>query len=680
MTKKTEEQFCQNTISGIFRNRNLFICDAVIIVISYFLSTLLIYNIYSTIDIMMHNAVIIAATICIYVGIMYLFDLYKRMWIYAGTRDYVRLVMGCLAASVLTFVLCAVVHRHDILYLKVSICAFVLTDLLIISLRMFVRGIHTMYSEKRTSRDNSRRLMIVGAGTSAALILKDIANNAHLNYKVICFVDDDPAKKNAIINGVKVLGNRDDIQRLANELDIDEILIAMSSASLDDRKSIIEICSETDCTVKILPSMDQMIHDGTSVISRIRKVNIEDLLEREPIKLDNTQISEYIKNKRVLVTGGGGSIGSELCWQIMKFEPEKLVILDIYENNAYDLQMELNNKYPDNKPEVVIASVRDMERLEDIFRKYKPHIVFHAAAHKHVPLMEDSPGEAIKNNVFGTLNVTRCADKYGVKKFVMISTDKAVNPTNVMGATKRICEMIVQTAQQNSKTEFVCVRFGNVLGSNGSVIPLFKRQIEHGGPVTVTDFRITRFFMTIPEAAQLVLQAASYAKGGEIFVLDMGKPVKIYDLAKNLIRLSGLRPDIDIKIEECGLRPGEKLYEELLMDEEGLTNTSHNKIFVGKPINITREQLYKMLDKLEDAAESDDNEFIKDVVAEVVPTYVRKKKATHNTDIRSKVLSKEKPKYSGTGRERYAVANVDAGGKGAMDDALRNEYNFDVGM
>ena len=602
--------------------------DAVIIVISNFLSTLLIYNVYQSLDIMLQNFVMVIAAILIYLSVMFLFNLYKIMWVFAGTRDYARLVLGCFTASVLSVVLCALVYRFDALHIKVSICSFILTDLMMIGLRMLVRGLHTIYSEKMTTDKNNRRLMIVGAGTSAVLILKDIANNAKLNYNVVCLIDDDPSKKNLIINGVKVMGMRNDIERLSRELNIDEILIAMSSASLQARKQIIEICSDTGCTVKILPSMDQVIQDGSSLMNRVRKVNIEDLLEREPIKLDNSEISGYIENKCVLVTGGGGSIGSELCRQIMKFEPKKLVILDIYENNAYDLQMELNRQYPQNKPDVVIASVRDMERLESIFEKYRPQIVFHAAAHKHVPLMEDSPGEAIKNNVFGTLNVTRCANKYGTKQFVMISTDKAVNPTNVMGATKRICEMIVQTAQQNSKTKFVCVRFGNVLGSNGSVIPLFKRQIEQGGPVTVTDFRITRFFMTIPEAAQLVLQAASYAKGGEIFVLDMGKPVKIYDLARNLIKLSGLRPDIDIKIEECGLRPGEKLYEELLMDEEGLTNTSHNKIFVGKPINITREQLYKMLDKLEWAAQCDDNEVIKDTVAEVVPTYVRKKPQT----------------------------------------------------
>ena len=620
-------------VSGIFKNRNLLVLDVMIVMVSYFMTTLLIHNIYDTVEIFLKCIFAVGFSVSVFVASLLGLNLYRIMWVFAGARDYSRLVIACVIASVLSVLFNSFFYRYYF-YIKMSICAVGMASFLIIALRLAVRGIHTLYSARMTGDRNSKRLMIVGAGTSAALILRDIASNMQLNYNVVCFVDDDIAKRNSIINGIHVLGNRYDIVRLARELEIDEIMLAMPSATVDDRKQIIEICNETDCAIKTLPSMDQMLHDGTDVISQIRNVNIEDLLARDPVKLDNSEISGYIRNKRVLVTGGGGSIGSELCRQIMKFNPKILVVLDIYENNAYDLQMELNREYPLNKPEIVIASVRDMDRLEDIFKKYEPHIVFHAAAHKHVPLMEDSPGEAIKNNVFGTLNLVRCAAKYDTKKFVMISTDKAVNPTNVMGATKRICEMIVQTAQNNSPTEFVCVRFGNVLGSNGSVIPLFKKQIEEGGPVTVTDKRITRFFMTIPEAAQLVLQAASYAKGGEIFVLDMGKPVRIYDLAKNLIRLSGLRVGQDIDIVEVGLRPGEKLYEELLMDEEGLTNTSHHKIFIGKPIDIDEERLNKMLDKLHKAAESDDNELIKDTVAEVVPTYVRSGKRS------------EKPKYA----------------------------------
>lgn len=607
-------------ISNIFRNRNLLVLDVLIVVMAYFGSFILVHDVFESMQLMLANVGTIAVSAVVFVLSMYVFGTYRTMWVLSGTWDYIRLICACAAASAVGMVFNLILRPE--LYFKLSLCAFVAASTMMVFLRICVRGIHHIYTAKATSTEEQKRLMIVGAGTSAAMLMKDISSNENLDYDVVCLIDDDPNKLHASINGVRVVGTRYDIIKAALKYEIDEIMIAMPSAGVGDRKEIIEICNNTDCIIKTLPSMDQMIAD-VGILNQIRNVKIEDLLAREPIKLDNSGISQYIENRVILVTGGGGSIGSELCRQIMKFNPKKLVVLDIYENNAYDLQMELNKKYPDNKPDVVIASVRDMARIDDIFRKYRPYIVFHAAAHKHVPLMEDSPGEAVKNNVFGTYNVAKCADKYGVKRFVMISTDKAVNPTNIMGATKRICEMIVQTAQQNSKTEFVCVRFGNVLGSNGSVIPLFKKQIEEGGPVTVTDKRITRFFMTIPEAAQLVIQAASYAKGGEIFVLDMGEPVKIYDLAKNLIRLSGFKPGVDIQVVECGLRPGEKLYEELLMSEEGLANTSHNKIFIGKPIDITKERLLQMLDNLKVAAESDDNERIKDAIAEAVPTYKR---------------------------------------------------------
>lgn len=619
---KKKKQF--EFMGGVIRNRYLFIADLLFIPIAYLASLLLINNIFSAVNIALSNIPAILITDIIFAIINMLCGVYTVMWIYGGTKDYVRITGSCAAASIIALAANVIIFQESF-YFKISLCVMVVASVEIIGSRMLIRAIHNLYNTTSNSSDK-KRLLIIGAGSSATIVLRDISNNDNLNYDVVGFIDDDPAKKNIRIYGEKVLGNRNDIRRICREKRVDEILIALPSATMQERKRIIEICNETGCKIKILPSIDQII-DQNNMYSSVRNVEIEDLLAREPIKLDNTEIGNYITGKVILVTGGGGSIGSELCRQIMRFNPVKLVILDIYENNAYELQMELNRKYPNNKPDVVIASVRDMDRLESIFEEYKPYIVFHAAAHKHVPLMEDSPGEAIKNNVFGTLNVAKCADKYGVKKFVMISTDKAVNPTNVMGATKRICEMIVQCMQKISKTEFVAVRFGNVLGSNGSVIPLFKRQIENGGPVTVTHKDITRFFMTIPEAAQLVLQAASYAKGGEIFVLDMGEPVKIYDLARNLIRLSGYRPDIDIKIEFCGLRPGEKLYEELLMDEEGLTETSHNKIFIGKPIDIDMERLKLMLKKLEIVETSDDNEAIKDAVAEVVPTYVRRKKA-----------------------------------------------------
>lgn len=610
---------------GYLRNRYLCFVDFLFVPVAYMIALLLIYNIYNVFDIMLSGIPAILITDAVFIMLNYLLGTYTVMWIYGGTKDYVRVILACAAASVLSGAINLIVFPQ--FYLKISFCVMLLSSVEYVGFRMAIRAIHNIYNSTPSSGTKRKRMLIVGAGSSATIVMRDMLNNDNLNYQVVGYVDDDPAKRRTRINGAKVLGTRDDIVKLCREKGVDEILIALPSASMQERKKIIEICNETGCKVKILPSIDQIIDQG-EMYSKIRNVEIEDLLAREPIKLNNTEIDEYIKNRTILVTGGGGSIGSELCRQIMRFNPKKLVILDIYENNAYDLQMELNRKYPENKPDVVIASVRDMGRLEDLFEEYKPYIVFHAAAHKHVPLMEDSPGEAIKNNVFGTLNVAKCADKYGAKKFVMISTDKAVNPTNVMGATKRICEMIVQNMQLYSKTEFVAVRFGNVLGSNGSVIPLFKRQIENGGPVTVTDKNITRFFMTIPEAAQLVLQAASYAKGGEIFVLDMGEPVKIYDLAKNLIRLSGYTPDVDIKIEFCGLRPGEKLYEELLMNEEGLTNTEHSKIFIGKPLDVDPEKLKITLDELEKAAYSDDNEAIKDAVAKAVPTYVRQKKAS----------------------------------------------------
>ena len=610
---------------GYLRNRYLCLVAFLFVPVAYMITLLLIYNIYNVFDIMLSGIPAILITEAVFIMLNYLLGTYTVMWIYGGTKDYFRVILACAAASVLSGAINLIVFPQ--FYLKISFCVMLLSSVEYVGFRMAIRAIHNIYNSTPSSGTKRKRMLIVGAGSSATIVMRDMLNNDNLNYQVVGYVDDDPAKRHTRINGAKVLGTRDDIVKLCREKGVDEILIALPSASMQERKKIIEICNETGCKVKILPSIDQIIDQG-EMYSKIRNVEIEDLLAREPIKLNNTEIDEYIKNRTILVTGGGGSIGSELCRQIMRFNPKKLVILDIYENNAYDLQMELNRKYPENKPDVVIASVRDMGRLEDLFEEYKPYIVFHAAAHKHVPLMEDSPGEAIKNNVFGTLNVAKCADKYGAKKFVMISTDKAVNPTNVMGATKRICEMIVQNMQLYSKTEFVAVRFGNVLGSNGSVIPLFKRQIENGGPVTVTDKNITRFFMTIPEAAQLVLQAASYAKGGEIFVLDMGEPVKIYDLAKNLIRLSGYTPDVDIKIEFCGLRPGEKLYEELLMNEEGLTNTEHSKIFIGKPLDVDPEKLKITLDELEKAAYSDDNEAIKDAVAKAVPTYKRQKKAS----------------------------------------------------
>ncbi|MBQ9765158.1 MAG: polysaccharide biosynthesis protein, partial [Lachnospiraceae bacterium] len=472
---------------------------------------------------------------------------------------------------------------------------------------------------KRRLATEGRNVMVIGAGEAGNMIIKEIITSEHLNLKVACVIDDNPEKKGSYIHGVRVVGDRTNIIKCVESLSVDEIIIAMPAVSKGKIKEIIDICKETNCELKILPGMYQFMTGEVSV-SKLRKVEIEDLLGREPVNVNLNQIMGYVKDKVVLVTGGGGSIGSELCRQIAKHEPKQLIIVDIYENNAYDIQQELISKYPELNLLVLIASVRNTARMNAIFERYKPNLVYHAAAHKHVPLMETSPNEAIKNNVFGTWKTVAAADRYNVDKFILISTDKAVNPTNIMGASKRMCEMIVQTYNKRSKTEFVAVRFGNVLGSNGSVIPLFKKQIEMGGPVKVTHPDIIRYFMTIPEAVSLVLEAGAKAKGGEIFVLDMGEPVKILDLAKNLIRLSGLVPDEDIKIEFTGLRPGEKLYEELLMDEEGLQDTENKLIHIGKPIELDEEKFFGQLENLKEVINDEPDE-IRRLIQEIVPTY-----------------------------------------------------------
>ena len=475
------------------------------------------------------------------------------------------------------------------------------------------------YSLTKDSK-NRVRTMIVGGGSAGTVLIREIQSTDKIDYLPICVIDDDPAKRGRTIYDVKIVGGTEDIPDFAEKFAIDVILIAIPTASKADLKRIYEICKKTDCQVKTLPGIYQIV-TGDASVSSLREVRITDLLGRDQVRVNLDEIMGFIENQVVLVTGGGGSIGSELCRQIASRNPAQLIILDIYENNAYDIEQELKRRYPQLNMIALIASVRDKGKMDDVFAKYKPDIVFNAAAHKHVPLMETSPNEAVKNNVFGTLNVARCADKYGAKTFVQISTDKAVNPTNIMGATKRICEMIIQTIGRHSKnTNFVAVRFGNVLGSNGSVIPLFEKQIAEGGPVTVTHKDIIRYFMTIPEAVALVLQAGAYAKGGQIFVLDMGEPVKIYDLAVNLIRLSGLEPNVDIEIKCTGLRPGEKLYEERLMDEEGMQKTDNGLINIANPIQLDEANLWESLDALY-AAAYDETEEMKKLVSKLVPTY-----------------------------------------------------------
>lgn len=550
------------------------------------------------------------------VVIFFLLRLYSFMWSVAGIREEIHIATACTLAT-----LCQI-SGMTMLELRVPRSYYAICFVALTSCVTVVRLSYRIGRSLKLSygRAEGKKIMIVGAGTSGAVILKEMMTSTYADGRVVCFVDDDKNKQGKYLNNVFIAGGRDDIPDLVKRYEIEEIYVAMPSAPAIETKKILEICRETGCEIKILPGIYQLLNGEVSV-SKLRKIQIEDLLGREPIRVNLNQIMDYVSNKVVLVTGGGGSIGSELCRQIASHNPKQLIVFDVYENNAYDLQQELKRNYPDLNLVVLIGSVRNTHRMETLFEKYRPNIVYHAAAHKHVPLMEDSPNEAIKNNVFGTYKTAKAADKYGTDRFVLISTDKAVNPTNIMGASKRMCEMVVQMMNLHSKTEFVAVRFGNVLGSNGSVIPLFKKQIENGGPVTVTHKDIIRYFMTIPEAVSLVLQAGAYAKGGEIFVLNMGEPVRILDLAENLIRLSGYVPYEDIDIQFTGLRPGEKLYEEMLMDEEGLQDTPNKLIHIGKPIKFDEENFRKELDELYEIANRDSDE-IKEAVQKIVPTYV----------------------------------------------------------
>jgi len=543
--------------------------------------------------------------------------IYHSLWEYASITELYKIVEACTITEVIH--VCVTMMLELGLPRSTYFMTWVFLVVSVSASRFMYRFIRTGLNRYRTT-DDDIRIMIIGAGNATNVLIREISISHYLaNSRVVCVIDDNPNKVGKYIHGIKVVGTRDDIKEMAKQYDVDEIIFAIPSASPENRRDILSICKETDCELKILPGVYQMV-DGEINTKDIRRVDVLDLLGRNPVEVDIESIMGYVKDKVVLVTGGGGSIGSELCRQLVSHKPRKLIILDIYENNAYDIQQELCINHADANVETLIGSVRNVGRLEDIFRKYHPDIIYHAAAHKHVPLMEVSPNEAVKNNVIGTYNVARMADKYGAEKFVLISTDKAVNPTNVMGATKRICEMIVQSFNEKSDTDYVAVRFGNVLGSNGSVIPLFKKQIEAGGPVTVTDPNIIRYFMTIPEAVSLVLQAGAYARGGEIFVLDMGEPVKIDDLAKNLIRLSGYTLGVDMNIVYTGLRPGEKLYEELLMDEEGLQETANKLIHIGKPIDFDKENFAHNLARLEKSA-YDETEDIRSIIKEVVPTY-----------------------------------------------------------
>ncbi len=552
--------------------------------------------------------------------IYYAFGLYRNLWKYASIYEVFQIMIT-------TFVGNAVVVSY--MYLAQDSLPRGIFAIVILLDIVFIGGIRFSFRVTRSLKDRSKttknmksgkkRVLVIGAGEAGAQVIKELRDHKEHNSVPVAIIDDNDEKLGARINGLPVIGDRYHIRKAVEKHRIDEIIIAIPSMQRQEIRGIIEECNKTKSKLKIVPSMTELI-DGEVSISSIREVKIEDLLGRDPVKLDMKGIKGYIEDRVVLVTGGGGSIGSELCRQIAAIKPKKLLILDNYENNAYAIQNEIRRDFPGLDMFTIIASIREKDRMQEVFQNFRPQVVFHAAAHKHVPLMEDNPQEAVKNNIFGTRNVAECADQYGVERFVLISTDKAVNPTNIMGASKRVAEMVIQALDKESKTEFIAVRFGNVLGSNGSVIPLFKEQIEKGGPVTVTHEEVTRYFMTIPEAVQLVIQTGSMAKGGEIFVLDMGEPVKIIDLARNLIRLSGFEPDTDIEIKVVGLRPGEKLYEELLLDGEGLEDTCHEKIFVGKPMYTDFKFLQRELDILWNTLPQDSSE-IKGYMEKIVPTY-----------------------------------------------------------
>ena len=619
----------------------LLLLDFSLIIFSYFLSYIfrfyleyMTFNEIITYFIGNFNRIILATII--YITVLAIFKQYNSIWSLAGVSELSKGIIAVTVAYVLNAILSLVsTNRIPIMVTTLSaIFIMVSCNGLRLSWRILRRAIifNTTIKNK-----NFKRVLVIGAGSAGALVVRELSKRPELKKRVVGIIDDDKQKLGTYIDGIRILGNRYDIKQIVYEKDVEEVVIAIANLEKKTLKELINECKELKVQVKIMPGLNEMI-DGKFSIDSIRDVDVNDLLGRETVKLDYSGISDYLQEKIVLVTGGGGSIGSELCRQIVRFNPKQLIIFDIYENNAYEIQMELKRNYPELNLVTLIGSVRDKARLEHVFNKYRPNVVFHAAAHKHVPLMEDSPCEAIKNNVAGTLNVAEVSSKYKVERFVLISTDKAVNPTNVMGASKRLCEMIIQAINKESNTDFVAVRFGNVLGSNGSVVPLFKKQIAKGGPVTLTHKKITRFFMTIPEAAQLVLQAGVYAKGGEIFVLDMGEPVKIYDLAENLIKLSGFEPNKDIKIEVTGLRPGEKLYEELLMDEEGLKNTAHEKIFIGKPGTFDLAKLKQSISKLMNISTNDDMGQLRNTLKHIVPTY---KENTENKEVLNDISKKE---------------------------------------
>ena len=598
----------------------LIILDIISIILSYIFAFFIKFGMNVSSAYIHRYTRIMPLIIILYLIPLSIFKMYRSLWSNVGIDEVLNGLIACNIGMLLTYIFNKVLNYQIPFSIQLAsgIFIFFLITCLRVSYRVYRR---IVIYEIGKNLNYKKRVLVIGAGSCAHIVIDEMFKNKEMNMMPVGIIDDNNIKKGTFLRGVKVLGNRKDIKKIVKEREVDLILIAISKISAKDKKEILEICQQTNIKTKVIPGVYEIM-DGQVNLTKMRDVNLKDLLGREEIKLDKEYVGSYLEDKVVLVTGGGGSIGSELCRQISRFNPKKLLILDIYENSVYDLQNELSRTVPNIEKIAIIASVRDRKRMANIFKKYKPQVVFHAAAHKHVPLMENNPGEAIKNNVVGTLNTAELASNYGAERFVLISTDKAVNPTNIMGASKRLCEMIIQGLNKKSSTEFVAVRFGNVLGSNGSVIPLFKKQIKEGGPITLTHKDITRYFMLIPEAVQLVLQASAYANGGEIFVLDMGSPVKIYDLAENLIKLSGLKPYEDIDIKITGLREGEKLYEELLMSEEGLEKTPHEKIFIGRPGDFDINELKKDISELLDFAISENEYLIREKMKDIVPTYV----------------------------------------------------------
>ena len=612
-----------------YRNYLLPLMDCISIVLGYYLVSVLITD-----SFLMHptsaitrNEILISIVLAIIVFqvIFRLSKRYANIIRYESNQDYILYIVLSLISSLIVSLIEDLFLGMKNPSIKLNLITGLVIGIIMISYRLIIRYVllsDVAHKGIKYTSENQKKLLIIGGGYSANDIIKTINSTLKGQYDIVGIVDDNKKRIGYSVAGVKIIGDRNDIIKICEANDVDEIFFSIVNIDNKNKKEILEICSKTNAKVKVLPSLTELIKEE-NLYHSLRDVGIEDLLGRDPIELDNQNIKNLIQGKVVLVTGAGGSIGSELTRQIMIHNPKQLLLLDNYENSLYDIELELKTNHPNNDIRAIVANIREKERLDAIFEKYLPEIVFHAAAHKHVPLMENNPTEAIKNNVFGTYNLVNCSDEYNVKRFILISTDKAVNPTNIMGATKRLCEMIIQAKDKKSDTEYVAVRFGNVLGSNGSVVPLFKKQMAHGGPLTVTHKEITRFFMTIPEAVALVLQAITYAEGGEIFVLDMGEPVKIYDLAKSLIELSGYTLGEDMEIEITGMRPGEKLYEELLMDEENLEGTKHEKIFITEPMDLTMDDVEDKLDMFREILnnENTSKEEIKKTMKKCVPTY-----------------------------------------------------------